>query len=686
MARGGERDAFQAGWSGEASLSVGLSTQKLPFRLGRYLVLERLGQGGMGQVYLARIDAAAGLSRLCVLKTLRQDVADEEYRRRFHDEARLVVRLSHPNICPVFEAGEIGQRRFLAMDFVPGVDVRQLGVLLERQGRKLPVALALYVVGHVLDALDYAHRRTDPATGRPLQIVHRDVSPANVLVGFDGEVFLIDFGLATSVLKLERTLPHVVMGKLAYMSPEQARGGQVDARTDVFAAGVLLYELLTGERYYGSKSTAEISSIAGFGGYQPAGLARVDDELAGMIARATAADAGDRYATAGAFHDSLAGFQLERGAFAGPAEMGQLLEELLGSVIATRRARLDSYRSFDRQRAPTLKTEVTVTVFADRLATEDDSSRDDGSSEDATRTTLLRGGPGSSTSPGREPSTSEDAALLSSSDETLARRPASARLHEEATLIVAEPETRPVPGPSGPPRSGPTTVTPLPPPATAGPWKVVAAAALVGLLFLGGGVAWLKAERADGPDVVDAAGRGAARPSAPTAAAPVDAIGQTTRGATRTASPPMSTRSAEDAGGPAPATDVGGARAEPTGSPAPPGVAPASSAPPPSSTPAPSARSPATPEPSNDVTEGTARHPPPDRRARRPRRRKPIEPLPDTPFQQLELLKRRCPELGCTRRAVSDYPKAFSDDAVHERLRKDLPACLTRCLRSSSSP
>jgi len=225
----------------------------LPRVFGDYHLLALLGQGGMGEIYLAkRMGFSRDIQRYCVVKTLREDkVRDPTFLKRFEDEARVVVTLNHRNICHVFDVGRVNDEHYLAMELIEGVSLQSLQRSMSRQGVKPAPALACYIVDEVLEALGYAHRHKDPRTRAPLEIVHRDVSPQNVMVTFEGEVKLIDFGLVESTLKQEHTAADMVVGKLLYMAPEQAQDEPVDARTDVFSAGVMLYELLLGERYYG---------------------------------------------------------------------------------------------------------------------------------------------------------------------------------------------------------------------------------------------------------------------------------------------------------------------------------------------------------------------------------------------------------------------------------------------------
>ncbi len=216
--------------------------------LGRYELLRRIAVGGMGEIFLARMRGAAGFEKRVIIKTILGHLAaEEEFVTKFLDEGRTVVQLTHGNIVPVFDMGEEDGEYFIAMEYIPGRDLREILRRLMPQGRGLPVELATYVVSELCKGLDYAHRKEDEQ-GQLLGIVHRDVSPSNVLISHEGEVKVIDFGIASATSRLAQTVSGRIQGKFCYMSPEQATGARVDERSDIFAAGVVLYELLTNAR------------------------------------------------------------------------------------------------------------------------------------------------------------------------------------------------------------------------------------------------------------------------------------------------------------------------------------------------------------------------------------------------------------------------------------------------------
>jgi hypothetical protein len=219
-------------------------------RLGPYELLRRLAIGGMGEIFLARQRGPAGFDRLVAVKRLLPELAERpELVEMFIDEARIAAHLAHPGIVHIHELGRDAGEYFLVMEYVPGQNLARLGDRAEREGVALPRPLAVHLVAEVARALDFAHEARD-SQGAPLGVVHRDVSPHNVLVSIHGDVKLMDFGIAKARNKSHRTETGVVRGKLSYMSPEQLAGAAVDRRTDVFAAGVMLWELTLGRRLW----------------------------------------------------------------------------------------------------------------------------------------------------------------------------------------------------------------------------------------------------------------------------------------------------------------------------------------------------------------------------------------------------------------------------------------------------
>ena len=248
--------------TGPLSGSFGRQEPGLPQVFGRYLLVQRLSRGGMGEIFLAK-HGLAGFEKLAVIKkVLPHLAADEQFISRFVDEAQVAIKLSHVNVAQVFEVGRVGDEYFLALEYIDGRDLRRtLGHLAHRRQR-LPADLALFIARELANGLAYAHRRTT-ADGASLDLVHCDISPPNVLVSFEGETKVIDFGIAKSAIRGTATDPKMGFGKFGYMAPEQLiRGGVVDHRTDLYAAGVVLFELLTGTRLYEAGPEPDYRALA----------------------------------------------------------------------------------------------------------------------------------------------------------------------------------------------------------------------------------------------------------------------------------------------------------------------------------------------------------------------------------------------------------------------------------------
>jgi serine/threonine-protein kinase len=319
----------------------------LPRAFGGYTLVALLGRGGMGEVYLAMRGGIEGISRRCVVKTLRPGFGDDrEYVARFLDEARIVVQLLHRNICPVFDVGKIDGRYFLAMEYIAGRDLRTVADRLAQAGRGIDmrrvsadgIGLASHIVCEVLEALEHAHTLSDPATGDPLHLVHRDVSPHNVMVGYDGDVRLIDFGLAASTLKVEHTAPNVVMGKVGYMAPEHICGDPLDASADQFSAAVLAVELFTGQRFYEGMSNRDIYAAAATGGYRPPTMAMLPPALAAICNRALQAERRARYPSCGAFRAALDSWRYDVGLRGDGTVLRGVMRDVFADDIAHDRA------------------------------------------------------------------------------------------------------------------------------------------------------------------------------------------------------------------------------------------------------------------------------------------------------------------------------------------------------------
>ncbi len=302
------------------------SLQRLdpPLALGKLTLLARLGEGGMATVYVAAT-GQGNLARLCAVKLLRAGVPDLDYRARFLDEAKLVVRLHHNNVVDVREAGEQDGQLFIVMELCEGRDLADVWDRCAEVGRAFPVPLAVHIVREALRGLHYAH--IFPGLG----LVHRDVSPSNLLIDWAGAVRVADFGLATSALKAAATMPGMVFGKVGYMAPEQATRGELDPRADVYSCGVVLWELLTGRPL--RESGIDTKMVARFSAAPPSSLSRrVDPVLDEIVVRALQTRPEDRFASAADFMRALTDWLAANAPTTGQETLADFMRGLFGEA------------------------------------------------------------------------------------------------------------------------------------------------------------------------------------------------------------------------------------------------------------------------------------------------------------------------------------------------------------------
>lgn len=313
-----------------------------PIKFGKYLLLERIAVGGMAEVFVAKAFGAEGFERLLAIKKILPTMGeDAEFNSMFVDEARIAAQLSHANIVQVLELGKHDDSLYIAMEYVSGRDLRQVIDRFRRLKAAIAVPQACLITAGVCEALDFAHRKRD-AKGRPLGIVHRDVSPQNVLVSFEGEVKLIDFGIAMAESRLQKTQAGILKGKFSYMSPEQVKGLPVDGRSDIFAAGILLWELICGEKLFtGESDFAILEKVRSGIVPAPRSLSRAcPAELEKVILKALAADPDERYQTASALHDDLMRFAAAGGTVYGPRQLARWLRDEFAADWENEQARL----------------------------------------------------------------------------------------------------------------------------------------------------------------------------------------------------------------------------------------------------------------------------------------------------------------------------------------------------------
>jgi len=328
-----------------------------PRFLGRYELVHPLGQGGMGEVFLAKLSGAAGFEKPCIVKTILPALLkDRQFLDRFHHEAKVLVHLVHSSIAQVYDMGEADGTYFMALEYVAGVDLAYLLEQARAQGVAVPAPVALFIGQRVAEGLGYAHRKTGP-DGSPLGIVHRDVSPHNVMVSYEGEVKVIDFGLAKSAARSKYTLPSTVMGKLGYMSPEQVRAEPLDHRSDIYSCGVVLWEMLAGRSLIPHGTVGEMMAAMS----QPVVPSLrelrpdVDASLEAAVRRALEARPDGRYMRADELARALNSELVRSGAEMGAEEVGHFVRGLCPEAFDAQRnliAKVSSSSSHRRTPAP----------------------------------------------------------------------------------------------------------------------------------------------------------------------------------------------------------------------------------------------------------------------------------------------------------------------------------------------
>ena len=303
-------------------------------RLGNYELVRLLAQGGMADIYLAKQLGIGAFERYVAVKVLNTArAADPDSCMLFLDEARVLAMLNHANLAGVFEVDRSDGVHWLAMEYVHGADLRDLLAHAERAETPIPYETAVAIIMGAAAGLDHAHRRCGP-DGRPMRLVHRDVSLSNIMVCHDGTVKVVDFGIAIASVSSHHTNPGIVRGKASYMSPEQALGDSVDLRTDVFALGVVLYELTTGRRCFQGNSDFERMLAVVRGDFvAPSDLIpSFPVALEKVIKTALATDASKRYPSAAALFEALERVALVEGWNTTTASIAAMMTELYGVV------------------------------------------------------------------------------------------------------------------------------------------------------------------------------------------------------------------------------------------------------------------------------------------------------------------------------------------------------------------
>jgi serine/threonine-protein kinase len=313
----------------------------------RYRVIERLESGGMAEVFRAESEGLQGFRKQVAIKRVLPHLSSKKkFISMFLDEARLSAQLSHSNCVQVFDIGVGDSAFFIVMEFVDGANLKAIIEHIKKSGRDFPVEAAVYIALELCKGLAYAHELTD-SNGVPLHIVHRDMSPPNVLITKHGEIKIVDFGLAKANSQLERSEPGIIKGKFSYLSPEAAMGQDVDARTDVFAVGIILWELLAGQRLF--LGDTDFQTVKRVQAAQVPSVAQINKkvpvELERIIARALARDPAARFPTARALGAELSKFMFR---FAVPVSTFDIEHLVHGAIKERQRYRPQQQSIIDK--------------------------------------------------------------------------------------------------------------------------------------------------------------------------------------------------------------------------------------------------------------------------------------------------------------------------------------------------
>jgi serine/threonine protein kinase len=336
--------------------------------LGDYHLLRKLGQGGMGEIFLAKRVGVGGFEKTVVVKTMLESLASsEEFVAMFFDEAHLAARLSHPNIAQIYDFGVIDGCYYLTMEYIPGEDLASIIGRMYRDEVQIPVAVAARIVIEVCEGLHYAHTLSE--NGEPLGIVHRDVSPSNVMVSYQGVIKLLDFGIAKAASRVSHTRAGGVKGKLSFLAPELIRGLDVDPRADLFSMGITLYSLLTKQHPFRRDSEIAIAhAITDADAPDPRRL-RPDlpDELVAIVAKSLERDRERRFGSAAEMAAALQAFLGKHAEGTGGSQVARFLIDLFGKEAARSKSEIPTLTRLDL-------AAVVATPTAPRAVFLDDST------------------------------------------------------------------------------------------------------------------------------------------------------------------------------------------------------------------------------------------------------------------------------------------------------------------------
>jgi serine/threonine protein kinase len=330
----------------------------LPARFGKYILLKEIEVGGMAAVYLAKAQGIGGFEKFLAIKKIYPQLSrSEDFVQMFISEARIAVELTHPNISHIYDLGEVDGDYFIAMEYIHGKDCYRLIKRCQARGRRIPIGLVCHIVLQVLEGLEYAHRKKDLA-GTPMRIVHRDVSPRNVLLSYEGGVKLIDFGIAKAATLGEHTRVGTIKGKVNYMSPEQARGEELDARSDLFSAGLFMYELIHQVKLFAGGS--EIKTLDLIRECKVPSIREqnpnLPDEIERILMKSLAKEREHRYASAQEFARDLQQFMARNDIVVGSSLLSEFVRDAFSAEVSAEERELEAFRQVTMESTDSVKS------------------------------------------------------------------------------------------------------------------------------------------------------------------------------------------------------------------------------------------------------------------------------------------------------------------------------------------
>src|SRR3954454_11623872 len=324
------------------AMSTPVGSPKVSTKFGKYTLVDRIAVGGMAEIFLARQAGLEGFEKTIVIKRIRPHLSKQaSFVKMFLNEAKLAAQLNHPNIVQIYDLGKISESYFIAMEYIFGRDMRRIIPKADSMGIPFPMVYALKIASSVCEGLFYAHQKVD-LYGNPLSIVHRDVTPENIFVSFDGTVKVLDFGIAKAANQIEQTRAGEIKGKLSYMSPEQCMGRPLDQRSDLFSLGVVLYEWLTGFKLFtGESEVAILKSITEGKIYRPSYFkADIPEAIELILMRALEKEPEKRYQSAWEMQYDLDKFLANNEFTPSNQHLATFMKQLFADEMEAEKARL----------------------------------------------------------------------------------------------------------------------------------------------------------------------------------------------------------------------------------------------------------------------------------------------------------------------------------------------------------